>query len=223
MTYKEHIKNIRRNIIKMHYKSKKPHLGSSLSCVEILFDVYFKRWEKGDKVILSKSHAATALYATIAEKGLISIELLDTYSEEVSLLIGHCGYHPQYSLDYCGGALGMGLSYGIGQALSYPDNHVYVILGDGECDEGNIFEAFNYLRKRKFIKNLSIIIDKNYFQGYSMYQGNILLDGIIDNFSYASIEQTIKGKGISFLENTLESHYKILTEEEYNKAMDELR
>lgn len=219
MTEQEHIKNIQRNIIKMHYKAKKPHVGSALSCVRILYNIYFNMWKEGDKVILSKSHGATALYATLAEKELMPIEMLDTYSEEGSILLGHCGYHPLYHLDYCGGSLGMGLSYGIGQALAYPDNYIYVILGDGELDEGNIYEAFSFLNSNDKLNNLSIYIDMNKYQGYKTFRGKNLFDL---NF-YSHSVNTKKGYGISFLEDTFESHYKILTEEEYNKAMEELK
>lgn len=205
-------KNICRKILTMHYRTKTSHVGSALSVVPILYDIYFNKFRHGDKVILSKAHASTALYATLVEKGLLSDSILNEYPN------GNYKEHCVKSqhIDYSGGSLGMGLSFGMGLAISLPMNNVYVILGDGELQEGNIYEAMNHLNKL-YLPNLYVYIDYNRLQGYT--------DTKVPMYDYpdnVQIVHTTKGNGVSFMRNELSWHYKTMTEDQYNKAMREI-
>lgn len=264
----ETCKSIRRTIINMVYQAGKVggHLGGSLSIVEILVVLYSKyvRYnpeepanESRDRVILSKGHAALALYPVLAEYGIIDKELLSTFKNNGSKLCGHPALNGLPGIEFSSGSLGQGLSYGVGVGLalrrkSNASSKVYVIMGDGECDEGSIWESamsashFN-------LSNLIAIVDVNRIQYDGDTTSVMNLEPLKEKWEYfgweayvvdghdiekltATIEraqncekpsiilaQTIKGKGVSFMENNPRFHSATLTQAQYSDAMKELR
>lgn len=163
---------IRRHVLNMYLKDQSLHLGSSLSSVEILTVVMFKYLRRRpdpidrDWLILSKGHAAPALYAALAEAGLISHSELEKINDISSILQGH----PEISIpgvDMSTGSLGQGLSFGVGVATGIKSRggsgRVYVIMGDGEQDEGEVWEAMTHAVARR-LDNLVVIVDDNGFQ-----------------------------------------------------------
>ena len=269
----EHIKKIknfafevRRNILEMAVSAgaSSAHFGGALSITEIvstLFSYQMKidkknpNWEERDRFILSKGHACLAYYAALCEVGYISKEELKTFEKNDSNLLGHPVMNRNLGIDFSNGSLGMGLSLGIGVAISSKKKkknfNVYVVVGDGECNEGSIWEAamaapnFN-------LNNLYTIIDKNNFQQTGSNKEIMNVDNLKDKWSSfgwhtveldghdvqalynffsqskkinkpkAIIAKTVKGKGFSFSENNNEWHHSILSKSFYEKALKEL-
>ena len=257
---------LRKNIIDMAFAAgaSSAHLGGALSIVEIVSVLFsFKmrlnrdpEWSDRDRFILSKGHACLAYYAALCEKGYIKKDELKTFEKDDSNLLGHPVVNKKLGIDFSNGSLGMGLSLGIGVAISLikkkKDNKVFVILGDGECNEGSVWEASMAAAHFK-LKNLYAIIDNNSFQqtgsnetimdtqslknkwesfGWNTFE----LDGhdvekLHSFFSKtnntqkptAIIAKTIKGKGFSFSENNNDWHHSVLTKKLYETAIDELK
>ncbi|MDI6839311.1 MAG: transketolase [bacterium] len=262
---KEIAKDVRKDIIKMLTKAGSGHPGGSLSCVEILVTLYFKvlrhnqanpKWEDRDRFVLSKGHAAPTLYAVLSRVGYFPRDWLWELRKCGARLQGH-----PYSLSTPGveastGSLGQGLSIANGIALAgkidKKDYRVYVLIGDGEIDEGEIWEA-SLTASRFKLDNLCAILDHNRFQidgsikeikdpyplkekwqsfGWEVFE----VDGhnfnaLPDVFSNAKhikgkptiiIANTIKGKGVSFMENAIEWHGKAPNEVEAKKAIEEI-
>lgn len=259
---KEISKNIRKDIISMIYNAKSGHPGGSLSCVEMLVSLYHEvmdlsldeSGQRVDKFVLSKGHASPAYYAVLSSKGYIPHDDLITFRKYNSYLEGHPTNKIE-GVDVSSGSLGQGLSIANGMALekklSQKSGYVYAVLGDGEIEEGQIWEACMSASKYK-LNNLIVFLDNNglqidgsikdvknvdnlskKFESFGFNVQNI--DGhdtnqIIDAVNIAKksdkpniiIAKTIKGKGISFMENQVSWHGKTLTDEEYKKAMEEL-
>ena len=255
--------NIRKNIIEEVYEANSGHPGGSLSCADILTVLYFNQMninEKEpqarlrDRFILSKGHCSPALYATLAERGYFDKSLLKTFRKIDSNLQGHPDMNNIPGVDMTTGSLGQGLSVANGMALSSKLNHdgyrVYCLLGDGEIEEGQIWEAAMTSNKYK-LDNLCVIVDNNNLQidgkiqdvkGLDNIEGKfnsfgfntIVIDGnnfeqIIDAFQTAKltknkptaiIAKTIKGKGVLFMENQAQWHGKAPNEEEYKEAIE---
>ncbi len=256
---------IRRRIIEMTYNTGKTgaHLGGSLSIVEILaglytgvirFDPDNPKWEERDRVILSKGHAAMALYPAMVEAGIIDEEDLNTFKKDGSRLGGHPSLNGLPGIEFASGSLGQGLSLGVGVclALNRKNNNksrVFVILGDGECDEGSVWEAAASAGHYG-LKNLVAVVDMNAIQ-YDGYTNEVLdmspfekkwqdfgwatisidghnLEEVLEAFlmncdrALAILAHTIKGKGISFMEDNWKYHNAALTEEQYQQAIGEL-
>ncbi|UUZ86508.1 transketolase [Paenibacillus sp. P26] len=204
--------------------------------------------------MLSKGHGSAALYATLSERGFFSKELLNKYYIDNGILPGHLDMEAVPGIEVSAGSLGHGLSLGVGMAIanrqSKNSGHVYVLLGDGECNEGSVWEAI-MLASSLNLTNLTAIVDYNKLQGYGrtndiINQENMkerwsafgwdvhVVDGhsvmqLTDVFINKSqqrprviIADTIKGKGISFMEDKLEWHYKSPNDEQYQLAMEEL-
>ncbi len=258
-------KRIRRHIISMIGKAGSGHPGGSLSAVEIVTALYFKvlrhkpsdpGWSDRDRFILSKGHAAPLLYATLAECDYFPVDELATLRQMDSRLQGHTDRTLTPGVEMSAGALGQGLSFAIGVALAgrlnAQDYRVYVLLGDGECDEGQIWEATMAAAHYK-ADNLVAIVDNNGLQidGWNRDVMNldpfnkkwqafgwhvIEVDGhsftqLIDAFDRAKlvkgqpvviIAHTIKGKGVSFMENNVDFHGKAPSAEEVKIALKEL-
>jgi transketolase len=258
-------KKIRRDIITMIGTAGSGHPGGSLSSVEILTALYFKvlkhnpadpHWSERDRFILSKGHAAPVLYATLAASGYLPEEELCTIRKIDSRLQGHpeCDLTP--GVEMSAGALGVGLSFGIGVTLAgrlnKKDYRTYVLLGDGECDEGQVWEAAMAAAHFKLDK-LTAIVDHNGLQidGWNKDVMNIEplrqkwqsfgwntveVDGhdvtkvieALENVKNITgqptviIAHTIKGKGVSFMENKADFHGKAPTAEEMKIALKEL-
>ncbi len=258
-------KKLRRHIITMTGKAGSGHPGGSLSAVEIVTALYFgllqhkpsdPQWTDRDRFILSKGHAAPLLYAALAECGYLPIEELITLRQLDSRLQGHTDRTVTPGVEMSAGALGQGLSFAIGVALAGRLNsqkhRVYVLLGDGECDEGQVWEGAMAAAHFK-VDNLVAIVDNNGQQidGWNRDVMNldpfnkkwqafgwhvIEVDGhdlaqLIDAFNQAKlikgqptviIAHTIKGKGVSFMENNLDFHGKAPTAAEVERALKEL-
>lgn len=262
---KQKAKEIRKDIIEEVYNAKSGHPGGSLSIADIMAVLYFNelkideknpRWDDRDRVVLSKGHCSPALYAALAERGFFSKETLKSFRKIDSNLQGHPDLNKVQGVDMTSGSLGQGLSVANGMAISAKmdnkDYRVYVILGDGEIEEGQVWEAAMTANKYK-LDNLCVIVDNNNLQidgtieevmssypideKFKSFGFNVLnIDGnnieeILNAFESAKktkdkptciIAKTIKGKGVSFMENKAEWHGKAPSEEEYNEAMREL-
>ena len=259
-------KKIRRGIIEEVYSNQSGHPGGSLSIADILAVLYFKemninpnepQWEERDRLVLSKGHCAPALYAALANRGFFDVEELKTFRNINGRLQGHPDKKHIPGVDMSTGSLGQGLSSANGMAIAGKmDNkryRVYCILGDGELEEGQVWEAAMTANKNK-LDNLCVIVDNNNLQidgtidqvmspypidekfrsfGFEV----IKIDGhnieeIIKGFEVARnikqkpvciIAKTIKGKGVSFMENQVGWHGKAPNEEQYLQALEELR
>jgi len=258
-------KRLRRYIITMTGKAGSGHPGGSLSSVEIVTALYFgllrhkpsdPQWTDRDRFILSKGHAAPLLYAALAECGYIPIEELITLRQLDSRLQGHTDRTVTPGVEMSAGALGQGLSFAIGVALAGRLNsqkhRVYVLLGDGECDEGQVWEGAMAAAHYK-VDNLVAIVDNNglqidgwnrdvmnldpFNQKWQAFGWHVIeVDGhnltqLIDAFNQAKpvkgqptviIAHTIKGKGVSFMENNADFHGKAPTAAEVEIALKEL-
>lgn len=259
-------KEIRKGIIEQVYNAQSGHPGGSLSCADILTVLYFNQMninpkdpkaEGRDRLVLSKGHCSPALYATLAKRGYFDKEQLQDFRKIGSNLQGHPDMNKVLGVDMSSGSLGQGLSVANGMALNSKlegqGYRVYCILGDGEIEEGQVWEAAMTSSKYK-LDNLCVIVDNNNLQidgtiedvkglqnieekfeafGFNVItvNGNNIAD-LITVFDKAKAEKgkptaiiaiTTKGKGISFMENKVEWHGKALNEEQYNIAIEELK
>jgi transketolase len=262
---KEIAADIRRSIIRMTCEAKSGHPGGSLSAVEILTALYFgimridpKRpaWEDRDRFVLSKGHASPVLYATLARRGYFSVNELMGFRKLGSMLQGHPDMKGTPGVDMTTGSLGQGLAVANGMALAAKldgrDYRVYVLLGDGEIQEGMVWEAAMAAAHYK-LDNLIAFLDHNGLQidgpnrqvmtvepvkdkwqafGWQVFEidGHSFED-IADAVKRAKqvkgrpcmvIAKTVKGKGVSFMENVADWHGKAPSGEEAKRALDEL-
>ncbi len=257
---------MRINALKMAYLtgSNGAHLGGSFSFIEILATLYcgiikFKpknpTWTNRDRFILSKGHGSLAHYAALESSGIINEEKLLTFEQNGGALPCTSSFNPDIGIEYANGTLGFGLSYAVGLALASKKSgvpyHVFALLGDGECNEGSVWEAAMSAPHFK-LSNITAIVDLNAFQSdgktcdvlninlENMWKGFgwdviIVKDGhnidqLLDAFEQPCIEgkprviiaHTIKGKGVSFMENNNEWHHNYLSKEMFDAAMKEL-
>lgn len=257
----ETARDIRKSILKMMHYSKSSHIGGCFSAVEILYALYFdvlnidpQNPGKKDRdiFILSKGHSSAALYATLAHRGFFPMEWLDRYYIDGGLLPGHLDMTAVPGVECSAGSLGHGLSIGLGMAIARTlrgePGRVFVLLGDGECNEGSVWEAVMLAGTRK-IGKLTLIVDYNHLQGMGrevINQSNMAerfrtfgwksidVDGhdisALKSALAASdpgaptaiVAHTIKGKGISFMEDRLEWHYKSPNDEQLATGLAEL-
>ncbi len=267
----DNIKNfavaVRKNILEMAVSAgaSSAHFGGALSITEIVSTLYAHqmkidkknpKWEERDRFILSKGHACLAYYAALCEIGYISKEELKTFEKNDTNLLGHPVANRNLGIDFSNGSLGMGLSLGIGVAIASKKKKknfdVYVIVGDGECNEGSVWESAMAAPHFK-LDNLYVVIDKNNFQqtgsneeimnvanlkdkwasfgwhtveldGHNIEElYNFFNKGKTINKPKAIIANTVKGKGFSFSENNNDWHHSILSKSFYEKAMNELK
>ena len=256
---------VRKGIIEEVYNAKSGHPGGSLSCADILTVLYFYEMNiepekphdpNRDRFVLSKGHASPALYSVLAEKGYFDKELLQTFRKIGSNLQGHPDMRKVEGVDMTTGSLGQGISAAVGMALASKMDRagckVYCLLGDGELEEGQVWEALTAASKNN-LDNLCVIVDNNNLQidgeidkvggmnnlteKLMSFGFNVIsidghnIDSIIDAFATAKqtkgrpsviIAKTIKGKGVSFMENQASWHGKAPSEEEFIRAMEEL-
>ena len=258
-------RQVRKGIIEAVYSNQSGHPGGSLSVADILTVLYFKEmnideknpnWDDRDRLVLSKGHCSPVLYSCLANRGFFPVEDLKTFRNINSYLQGHPDKNKVPGVDMTTGSLGQGLSAANGMAIAGKmdgkDYRVYCILGDGEIEEGQIWEAAMAANKYQ-LDNLCVIVDNNNLQidgtieevmssypidekfrsfGFEI----IKIDGhditeIIKAFDVAKnvkgkptciIAKTIKGKGISFMENQVGWHGKAPNEEQYIQALQEL-
>ncbi|SMC97998.1 transketolase [Sporomusa malonica] len=265
MNSKELAWRIRRHGVEMTHTSKGSHIGSILSVADIIavlytnilkYDIANIRWEERDRVILSKGHAGAAIYAALAECGFFDVEELKTHYANGSRLSGHVSHKGVPGVEFSTGSLGHGLPVGCGMAMAAKKNNqnhrVFVICGDGECDEGSVWEAALIAHHYR-LDNLSVVIDNNKMQSLDFCENTIALEPFadkweafgwhvldIDGHDHSALKNaydttchnkdkptviianTIKGKGISFMENNILWHYRTPQGEEYDAAVVEL-
>ncbi len=258
-------KDIRKDVIRMTGEAGSGHPGGSLSCVEILVTLFFHimrhdpanpEWKDRDRFLLSKGHGVPALYAVLAKCGYIDQNLLLTLRKFGSPLQGHPDKRFLPVLEASTGSLGQGLSIGVGMALAgkidKKDHKVYVVIGDGESQEGQVWEAAMFCSFHK-LDNLCAIMDYNKFQldgaikeildiepvvnkwksfGWEVFEVNgHSFEELINAFEEAKkvkgkpqiiIAHTIKGKGVSFMEENNYFHGKAPTKEQKEEALREL-
>ena len=258
-------KNVRKKTLKMITLSQSSHIGSALSIVDILVSLYFgilnvnssdPEYDNRDRFILSKGQASAALYAILSERGFFSDDLLDKYAIDGGILPEHLDRNISIGIEASSGSLGHGLSIGIGMAIAAKHDSknykCFVLMSDGECDEGSVWEAAMLASQLK-LDNLVAIIDYNKIQGCGRVEEIINLEPLVDkwisfgwsvkeinghdfqellnSFSSLPIENgkpsifiahTIKGKGVSFMEDKIEWHYLSPTQEQYEAALREI-
>ncbi len=263
--YKNIAREVRIDVLNMLYNAKSPHIGSSFSIVEILVALYFKGLsispdrtedENRDIFILSKGHGCPALYATLARRGFFKPCALSEFGIDGGTLESHPTQDIKAGIEVSTGSLGHGLSIGAGMALAAKydryDRRVFTLFGDGELNEGSIWEAALFAPQHK-LDNLIAIVDCNKIQALGNTQEVIDLKPLAEKWSSFgwSVEEidghnfeqiigaieniplrrqkpsviiahTIKGKGVSFMENKLLWHYRCPDEAEYKRALQEL-
>ena len=256
---------IRRHGVEMTHLSGGSHIGSVLSVADIVAVLYAgaanvrpdePAWEGRDRIILSKGHAGAAIYAALAEKGFFEVSELSTHYADGSRLSGHVSHQGVPGVEFSTGSLGHGLSVGAGMAYAaMKDNRphrVFVILGDGECDEGSVWEAA-LVANHYGLGNLVAIVDHNRMQSLDFCENTIALQPFaakwrafgwnvheVDGHDHDQLRsaltapnstgkptvilaETTKGKGVSFMENNVLWHYRFPhAGEEYDSAVAEL-
>ena len=258
---------IRRNGLEMTHLSRGSHIGSVLSVAEIIAVLYARvlnvdpkepKKPDWDRLILSKGHAGSAVYAALAETGFFPVEQLKTHYANGSILSGHVSHKGVPGVEVSTGSLGHGLSVGAGMALGAKMDgaqwRTYVVLGDGECDEGSVWEAALQAAQYK-LDRLIAVIDYNHMQSLATVDETLRLepfeqkwkdfgwnavsvdghdtDALLKAFDWAKenagsrkpsviLAHTVKGKGISFMENNILWHYRTPQGEEYDAALKEL-
>lgn len=255
-------KRIRKSSLEMVHHAKASHIGSALSIADIVavlyggvmnFDSCDANSPQRDRFILSKGHACVVIYAALAEVGFISQESLKTYGKDDSWLMNHIS-HKVDGVEFSTGALGHGLSFGVGKALSAKllgkDWRTFVLLSDGEMDEGSNWEALMFAAHHQ-LSNLCIIIDYNKLQSLTSVAQTLNLEPLseklsafgcsvltIDGHNHSElaralsvtvkdkpiviIANTVKGRGVSFMQNNVAWHYKSPSDEELHQALIEI-
>lgn len=256
---------IRKETISMIYNAKSGHPGGALSAIDIFTYLYFdemnvehsnpKKADR-DRFVLSKGHTVPGLYATLAEKGYFAKEILKTYRKLGTILQGHPDIKKTPGIDMSTGSLGQGISAAVGMALGAKvknqDFRVYTMVGDGEIDEGQVWEAAMFAAHKK-LDNLCVIVDNNglqldgtteeiigvttldeKFEAFGFHVINVDghdFDSLKEAFDTAKtvkgkptvlIAKTVKGKGVSFMENNVAWHGAAPSDEQYRQAMEEL-
>lgn len=265
MTSEQLAWKIRRHGIEMTHLSGGSHIGAIMSVVDIIAVLYADilhynpkepKWEGRDRMILSKGHAGAAIYAALAESGFFDVDELKTHYANGSRLSGHVSHHLP-GVDFSTGSLGHGLSAGAGMAYALRkdgrDNRVFAVLGDGECDEGSVWEAALFANHYR-LDNLVAIIDHNHMQSLDFCENTMELEDLgakwrtfgwnvveidgnnheelrgalnqdvtDDNRPTVIIANTVKGCGVSFMENNILWHYRFPHDGwEYDGAVNEL-
>jgi len=260
---RELAKNIRALSLEIIYNARASHIGSVFSCADIIavlyesvmnYDPYQPDWASRDRFILSKGHACVGVYSCLSLKGFFSKEELNTYGLLNSPFMSHIS-HKVPGVEFSSGSLGHGLSYSVGIALTLKrkksSSKVYVILGDGELNEGSNWEAIMFISHYK-LSNLTIIIDNNKLQGLGLTDDVIRMGQLelkfksfglyvksVDGHSHDEIfralsetadknlpsviiANTTKGKGVDFMEDSLEWHYKNPNKDQFINAMNQI-
>lgn len=252
---------IRKRILDLAYNAKSAgsHLGGSLSAVEILCSLYdFANINplhaERDRIILSKGHAALALYSVLENQGILQSADIDDFEHNNTLFFAHAKRDIIKGIEFSGGSLSLGVSFAVGVALACKSkgykNRIYVVLGDGECDEGLVWEAVMSAAHYN-LNNITFIIDRNGLQSDGLVSDvmktSILSDKFksfgcdvfdVDGHNYnelikayyttsedkpmSIIAHTTKGKGVSFMEGQQQWHHNTLSEQQYKQALREI-
>jgi transketolase len=264
-TTQELAKKVRIHALRMTSRGGSSHVGAAFSIADILAVLYGgsmlhdptqPKWADRDRFILSKGHAGAAVYATLAEVGYFPVERLSQHYQDGSLLSGHVSHKGIPGVELSTGSLGHGLGVGTGMAkafkLSGSASRVFVLLSDGECDEGTIWEAALFAQHHR-LDNLVAIVDFNKIQSLAPVAETLALEPFRqkwESFNWSVVEadghdhaalgaalgripaetgrptvvmaHTVKGKGVSFMENTVLWHYRTARGEEFHRALAEL-
>ncbi|MBR2661689.1 MAG: transketolase [Clostridiales bacterium] len=258
---------IRRNGLEMTHISRGSHIGSVFSVAEIIAVLYTSvlnvdpeepKKPDRDRLILSKGHAGSAVYAALAETGFFPVEQLKTHYANGSILSGHVSHKGVPGVEVSTGALGHGLGIGAGMALGAKMDgaqwRTYVVLGDGECDEGSVWEAVLQAAQYR-LDRLVAVVDYNHMQSLATVDETLRLEPFEQKWKdfgwnaesvdghdtgalqaafarakenagsgkpYVILAHTVKGKGVSFMENNILWHYRTPQGEEYDAALKEL-
>ena len=259
------VNEIKKEIFKTICKGGGGHIPASLCIVEILTVLYYRilkinpknpKDPDRDRFILSKGHACVSLYAVLAEKGFFDKKHLSTFGKKGTILGGHPDMHKVPGIEASTGALGHGFPYGVGMALAAKldkkDYRVFILIGDGECQEGSVWEAAMFAAQHK-LDNLVAIVDYNKYQALDKLENIVSLEPFIDkwrSFGWETrevdghnllqledafqsapfstnkpslvIAHTIKGKGVSYMENVPIWHYRLPNNNELKIACDEM-
>lgn len=265
MTTIELAKRLRIHALNMTSRAGSAHLGSMLSAADLVavlygdvlkFDSGDPEWRGRDRFIMSKGHAGAVIYAALAERGFFPVEELATYYQDGSRLGGHISHENVPGVEMSFGSLGHGLPVAAGMAygakLDRADHRVFVMLSDGECDEGSNWEAILFCAHHA-LDNVVAIVDYNKIQSLDTVANTIALEPFadkwrafgwqvkeVDGHSHEQIRDalgelpwergkpacliahTVKGKGVSFMEGSVLWHYRAARGEEYDKALQEL-
>ena len=267
ITYLEkEAKELRKSLLTMIHAAQSGHPGGSLSATDIVAALYFDemkidpknpKWEDRDRFVLSKGHVCPVLYSALAMRGFFPIDAIYTLRKHGSILQGHPDMKRTPGIDISTGSLGQGISCAVGMAIAYKRDgksaRVFALLGDGECDEGQVWEAMESAAKYE-LDNMVIFVDNNGLQndgtcaevmptqdlaakfesfGCRVYR----IDGhkmseivdVLDNIRtepkgkpYVVVAKTVKGRGVSFMENVVKWHGVAPNDEEYARAMAEV-
>jgi transketolase len=259
-------KEMRIRAIKMAYNAGNngAHLGGGLSAIELFAVLYHfvmkidpnnPDSDSRDRLILSKGHAVLAYYTVLESMGFLTQNDLDQFETNGFFLHGHAAKNISKGIEFSGGSLGLGISFGVGVAIALKKrelkSHVYIIVGDGECDEGIVWEAL--MSASHFnLTNITVIVDHNKLQSDGPIQDIMNLSPLSEKFEafgfYVQevdghnikqlcnvfqtrnnnkpnviISHTVKGKGVSFIENKKEWHHSKINQKQYEQAMEELQ
>jgi transketolase len=254
---------VREHVLRMTSGGRSSHVGSALSCADILAVLYDlvldirpedPDWAARDRFIMSKGHAGAALYAVLAQRGFFPTDLLEQHYQNGSFFSGHVSHVGVPGVELSTGSLGHGLSVGAGLAWRARQHgetwRTYVLLGDGECDEGSVWEAAMFAHHHD-LHNLVAVVDYNKLQAIWSTEDTLKLEPFADKwraFGWDTVEidghdhdqltaalailsptnprcvlaHTIKGKGVSFMENQVAWHYQHPTEDELRSALEEV-
>jgi len=251
-------KQIRISSLKMCHDAKASHIGSCLSCADILAVLYNEILQEDDKLIISKGHCAAAVYSSIflsdkfwmpeINDSFISQRNLDEYSKDGKMLGGHVTYGI-VGVEFSTGSLGHGLPVACGMAIANRKQRIFCLMGDGETNEGSVWEAARFASEQK-LDNLIVIIDNNKLQSFSECRDKLndkfdsfgwsvkvvsghniaRLSAVLSNLRNHHLQKpkcivahTVKGRGVSFMENDLSFHYRYPNDEELKLALGELK
>ena len=254
---------VRGAVVRLAYEGQAAHVASALSCVDVLVASYFGALRidpknpddpNRDRFILSKGHAASALYVTLAARGFFPMDELDRYAQPGTRLPEQPAPGSVPGVEFATGSLGHGLPVGCGMALAARlagrDSRVTVLMSDGECNEGSVWEAAMFASAQR-LRRLTVIVDANGWQATGRTKDILPLEPLVEKFRAfgwdaedvdghdvhnlrrcleqprgprprAWIARTVKGKGVSFMEDDNNWHYRVPTAEEVDRAEDEL-
>jgi len=244
-------RSARRRLLRMHFESRIGHLGGNLSALDALLTLHHEVMRAGDRFVLSKGHAAGALYITLWSLGLLEEQELATFHADGTRLAGHPVPGWSEHIPLATGSLGHGFPVALGMALARHLNgdagHVYCLTSDGEWQEGAMWEGLIFWAHRR-LANLTVLVDLNGLQGFGSTREIASMDDLgkrvaafgipvchVDGHDHRAIAdaarahpgavillRTIKGKGVSFMENRMEWHYLPMSREQYAAALREL-
>jgi transketolase len=258
LTYKQQSGQLRLKLLEMYFKANAGHIGCSLSCIDLMVATLIAHRQASEVFLLSKGHAAAALYACLNHIGEVSDEVLDTFYKNGTVLPAHPAPNKVQSIPFATGSLGHGLPIGAGIAhankLLQSNDITYVLMSDGETNEGTSWEAGHYAVSKQ-LDNLIVLIDRNGLQGFDNTDKVLGISADIHKWQAIGFEvletdghdidklvaiikelktrkngmpkmiiaDTIKGRGVSYMENKLEWHYLPMKPEQFKQAVEEVK